>query len=71
MSGMAARQKEMFQIICEYLKAKGYSPSVRDIASEAGVCRSTAAAHLDALKSKGYITWDRGVGRSIHPTNAQ
>jgi repressor LexA len=67
MNEMAPRQKKVFEIICEFLKRKGYSPSVREIADEAGMYRTTAAAHLEALKRKGYITWDRGVGRSVHP----
>jgi SOS-response transcriptional repressor LexA len=65
MNGMAPCQEKVFQIIRDYLNTKGYSPSIRDIASEAGIYRTTVTAHLEALKNKGYIIWDRGVGRSI------
>jgi repressor LexA len=65
MNEMAPSQEKVFHVIEQYMKEKGYSPSIRDIAEESGLYRTTITAHLKALKDKGYIIWDRGIGRSI------
>jgi SOS-response transcriptional repressor LexA len=69
MNGMTPAQNEIFQIIRHYIAEKGYSPSIRDIASEAGLYRTTITRQLIALRNKGFITWDFHIARSIRPVN--
>jgi repressor LexA len=69
MDDMAPAQKKVFQIIRKYIAKKGYSPSIRDISSEAGLSHTTITQHLNALKDKGFITWDFRIARSIRSLN--
>jgi repressor LexA len=67
MDDMAPVQKEVFQAIKDYIAEKGYSPSIRDIASKLGLHHSTIEQHFRILRNKGFITWDSHIARSIRP----
>lgn len=44
----------------------GFSPSIRDVSKAIGASSPNAVAdHLNALETKGYITRQPGVSRSI------
>lgn len=66
MIDLTEKQKECLIIINLFIKHKGYSPTVREIAKEMNINSSaTAMTHLKKLKEKGYITWIKGQNRTI------
>ena len=60
---LTAKEKEMYEYLCEKLSRHGFAPSVRDIQTALGI-KSTATVHsyLARLEDKGYI--HRGSGKS-------
>lgn len=66
MSELTARQKRVYDFICEYLLANNRPPSVREIAAELGIRNPHGVlCHLKALAKKGVIEVDRRVARGI------
>ena len=60
------KQQEVLDCIEEYLRDRGYPPSIRDICRQVGLSSSsTVYAHLNALEKKGYIQRDDGAMRGI------
>lgn len=55
----------VLQYVRQYIKIKGYPPSVRELA--AGCYYSTTAVlrHLDRLEAMGYLRRDRNKSRGI------
>lgn len=49
------------------LEAKrGFPPTIRELASDLGVSTTNGVAQtLDALRRKGWVTWDRGHSRTL------
>lgn len=66
MENLTDKQKECLIIINLLTKAKGYSPTVREIGREMGL-RSSATIyhHMKELKKKGYIEWQEGQNRTL------
>jgi SOS-response transcriptional repressor LexA len=62
---LTMRQCEVLSFIKIFIKNKGYSPSVRDLATEFGFSPKAAFDHLIALRKKGYITWVPNTARTI------
>lgn len=63
---LTKKQYKTYILIKEYIKEHGYSPSVRELCSLAGVSSTaTIHVHLRALKDKGYITCNKGSHRAI------
>ncbi|MDH4121407.1 MAG: transcriptional repressor LexA [Deltaproteobacteria bacterium] len=62
------RQQEILHFIEEHIRLHGYSPSVRDIqhhfrlASPSGIQK-----HIEALVSKGYLSKEGLISRSLRP----
>lgn len=52
---LSPRQKQIFEYIKEFLKKRGYSPSLKEIGKRFGVGKSTIHQHVEALKEKGYL----------------
>ena len=66
MKDLTDKQKECLIIINLFIKHKGYSPTVREIAKEMRLnSPATVMTHLHNLKSKGYISWIKGQNRTI------
>jgi SOS-response transcriptional repressor LexA len=65
MNGLSPRQAEIYEFIETYHRQRSICPSFRDIAAATGLALSTVAAHMNALRRKGYITWDAHVVRSV------
>lgn len=60
------RQNTIYDYICDYLKAHGFPPTVREIAEMAGLSSSSSAHHyLKQLEEKGYIRRREGSPRAI------
>ena len=63
---LTEKQSNVYDYICDYLKLHGFPPTVREIASMAGLS-STSSAHsyLRILEEKGYIRRIEGSPRAI------
>lgn len=60
------RQRRILQFIEEYAAANGCAPSDRDIATGAGLkAASSAHYHLRILREAGYLSYTKGVPRSV------
>jgi SOS-response transcriptional repressor LexA len=59
-SMITERQKQVLKFIDEYKeKNDGMAPSVREIADSYNVTPGAAAQTLDALRRKGFVSYDR------------
>lgn len=66
MNDLTDKQKECLIIINLFIKHKGYSPTVREIAKELrNNSPATTFYYMKKLKEKGYITWIKGQNRTI------
>jgi|GEM_PF-1043831 len=53
MQGLTERQQQVLNAIASYIKEKGYSPTIRELAQELGFkSTSTLHAHLQRLEKK-------------------
>ncbi len=63
---LGPRQRKILDFILGTVEARGYPPSVREIADAVGLASpSTVHAHLEALQRKGYIRKDATKPRAI------
>lgn len=66
MGNLSEECKEVYRAIKKYIKANGYSPSVRDICFLADKkSTATVAHHFRKLKKEGYITYVENKKRTI------
>jgi repressor LexA len=66
MTKLSKRQQMILDFIKDEVKAKGYPPSVREIAVAVGLASSsTVHGHLERLEVKGYIRRDPTKPRAI------
>ena len=66
MKDLTDKQKECLIIINLFIKHKGYSPTIREIAKQMGLnSPATVYCHMKELKRKGYIDWIEGQNRTI------
>ena len=64
--GLTDRQRQVFEFICEAMRAENRPPTVREIAEKFGFRSPKAATdHLDALERKGYIRRRNRKARNI------
>ena len=57
--GLTPRQRKMLQVISDTIEARGYPPSIREIADATGLASSSSVAHqLKVLEAKGYLRRD-------------
>ena len=52
---LSRRQHKVLITLGEWVEARGYMPSVRELAAAMGVTAGTVQQHLDALKRKGFL----------------
>lgn len=71
MAGLTWRQRKVLEVIEDYLRDHGCSPSNRDIADGAGLASPSSVSHqLQALKAAGWVTYDSRCPRTVrvlHP----
>ena len=66
MSALSTKRKQILDFIANFIKERGYAPSVRDVAEGCGISSSSVAQyHLNVLEREGYIHRDREISRSI------
>ena len=68
---LTPRQKSVFDVICDYHRQNGFSPTVREICQRLGLS-GPAGVHriLGVLEEKGYIRSSSGKKRSWRPVEA-
>ena len=63
---LTARQRMVFDWVARYVKAHSRAPSLREIGEGVGIVSTNGVLdHLRSIERKGYITWERGVARSL------
>lgn len=62
---MTPRQNEALKFIKGYIKLRGYSPSIRDIANGMKTNVSNAHRIVTDLKDDGFISMERNRARTI------
>lgn len=64
--GLTPRQRKVLEIIRDELAARGYPPSVREIAEQAGLASPSSVAHqLKVLQTKGFLYRDPHRPRAL------
>ena len=59
------RQREILDFIRAYHAENDYFPSLRETAGHFGVSIGTVQTHLDYLRRKGALDWDKGKPRAL------
>lgn len=62
---LTPRQQDVLMWISGYIDVHGFSPTVREIGSHYGFSLNGVKTHLNALRRKGYITWQDGCSRTL------
>jgi repressor LexA len=66
MEKISPKRSNILDFINNFIRERGYSPSVRDVVSGCGISSTSVAQyHLNVLEKEGYISRDRDVSRSI------
>ena len=63
---LTERQQEFLDFILKYHAENEYFPSLREIASNFSVSIGTVQTHMDYLKRKGALSWDKGKPRAFN-----
>jgi repressor LexA len=63
---LTRRQMETLELLRDYRRRSGYSPTIREVAGRLGLSSvSTVAEHLDSLEAMGLIRRQRDRARSV------
>jgi repressor LexA len=62
---LTERQREVLGYIISFNEENGYFPSLREIGSHFSLALGTVQTHLDTLKRKGALNWDKGKTRAL------
>jgi len=69
---LSSKQKRIITFIHEFLRDKGYPPSIRDIADRCEISSTSVVAYnLDRLEEAGYIRRHSDISRGIELLNKQ
>lgn len=64
--GLTTRQRQVLEVIREWVERLGYPPSVREIGEAVGLTSTSSVAHqLRALERKGYLRRDPNRPRAV------
>jgi repressor LexA len=55
----------VFRFVCQYSRQHGFPPSIREIAAQCYLSRSTVVRYLDQLEAWGWIARETGKARGI------
>lgn len=66
-SQASASQLETLEHIRKYIAVHGYSPTLAELAVEAGVAQNCIAERMGALVKFGLVTKTPGIARSVRP----
>lgn len=60
------RQREALEAVINYVEAKNYPPSYRELGALIGLSSSsTVCGLLNKLKDKGFVSWEDGQPRTL------
>jgi len=62
---LTPRQREIFNFVREFIKERGYPPSVREIGEHFNIYPRAAFDHLKALEKKGYLKRRGSMSRGL------
>jgi repressor LexA len=62
---LTERQREVLGYIIHFNEENGYFPSLREVGSHFELSLGTVQSHLDMLKRKGALDWDKGKTRAL------
>lgn len=63
---LTARQREIYEFLVECIQSGELTPSLREIGAHFQISSTNGVArHLDALRKKGWISWEAGKARAI------
>lgn len=63
---LTKRQREVLEVIKNFMKDKGFAPTVREIRDAVHLASiSTVHLHMEKLKEKGFITWEPAQPRTL------
>lgn len=62
---LTPKQLRVLTFIRDFSRAKGYSPTMQELADEFGVSKVTVFEHVSALHKKGYLKRSRHKARSL------
>jgi repressor LexA len=65
---LTPRQLELLKTIASLKASRCYSPTIGELAAEAGISRSTTFEHIGELRKKGLLWGCTGKARSLKPT---
>jgi repressor LexA len=61
-----SREQKVFDWLVSYIDEHGYAPSIRQMVEALGFrSNSPVQLHLDRLKNKGYVAWEKGRMRTL------
>ncbi|MDR2253089.1 MAG: transcriptional repressor LexA [Bifidobacteriaceae bacterium] len=64
--GLTPRQRQIYEVILESVKRRGYAPSMREVGEIVKLSSPSSVKHqLEVLEAKGYIRRDPRVPRAI------
>lgn len=64
--GLTARQRLILEVIRQSVEARGYPPSIREMAESVGLASSSSVAHqLKTLEAKGFLRRDPNRPRAL------
>jgi repressor LexA len=64
-ASLTPKQLRVLTFIRDYSRAKGYAPTMQELADEFGVSKVTVFEHIAALQRKGYLKRSRHKARSL------
>jgi repressor LexA len=62
---LTTRQREVFDFVRNFIKERGYPPSVREIGEHFSIYPRAAFDHLKALEKKGYLKRQSSMSRGL------
>ncbi len=69
MNPLTKRQAEILDYVTRHIAEHNYAPSYREIGEHFGLSSTaTIAEHIESLKSKGYLSHEENLARSLQPT---
>lgn len=68
MNPLTKRQAQILEFVTQHIAENNYAPSYREIGEHFGLSSTaTIAEHIEALKTKGYLSHEDNLARSLQP----
>jgi repressor LexA len=68
MNPLTKRQAQILEFVTQHIAENNYAPSYREIGEHFGLSSTaTIAEHVEALKTKGYLSHEDNLARSLQP----